>query len=75
MIIQYLVHISLWPMLGIENRYIYTRHSSNNDRTVYTQPLYKQLRYKLELQKSIFIKSVSTVRNKADLDSSIKTRI
>jgi hypothetical protein len=26
------VPISLWPMLGKENRYIYTRHSNNNDR-------------------------------------------
>ena len=32
MIILYAVPISLWPMLGKENRYFYTRHSYNNDR-------------------------------------------
>ena len=25
-------YISLWPMLGIEKRHFYTRHSNNNDR-------------------------------------------
>ena len=32
MIILYAVPISLWPMLGKENQYFYTRHSHNNDR-------------------------------------------
>ena len=32
MIILYSVPISLWPMLGKENRYFYTRHPNNNDR-------------------------------------------
>ena len=32
MIILYAVPISLWPMLGKENRYFYTRHPNNNDR-------------------------------------------
>ena len=32
MIILYVVPISLWPILGKENRYFYTSHSNNNDR-------------------------------------------
>ena len=35
MIILYVVPISLWPMLGKENRYFYTRHSNNDDRWLY----------------------------------------
>ena len=30
-----LLPISLWPMLGKENRNFYTRHSNNNDRWVH----------------------------------------
>ena len=31
MIILNAVPISLWPMLGKENKYFYTKHSNNND--------------------------------------------
>ena len=31
MIIVYAVPISLWPLLGKENRYFYTRHPNTND--------------------------------------------
>ena len=31
-IILYAVPISLWPTLGKENRYFYTRHPNTNDR-------------------------------------------
>ena len=33
-IILYAVPISLWPTLGKENRYFYTRHPNTNDRWI-----------------------------------------
>ena len=40
MIIVYALSISLWPKLGKENRYFYTRHSNNNDRWVLPNQYY-----------------------------------
>ena len=34
MIILYALPISIWPMLGKEKKYFYTRLSNNNDRCV-----------------------------------------
>ena len=34
MIILYALSISLWPMLGKENPFFYTRYSNNNDRRI-----------------------------------------
>ena len=39
MIILYAVPISLWPMLGKENRYFYTRYPKYNDHWSYLFPL------------------------------------
>ena len=50
MLILYVVPISLWPMLGKEIWYFYTRHPKNNDRW---------LIYSLSFSLSLFFLSLS----------------
>ena len=55
MIILHAVPISIWPMLGKENRYFHTRHSNSNSvkkifsKHVFTSPNHKLFNYSLIL--------------------------
>jgi hypothetical protein len=40
------VPVSLWPALGKENWYFYTRHPNNNDRTYY----FKGVKYYIDMR-------------------------
>ena len=53
--VRYARNICIWPMLGKENQYIYTRHSNNIDRLYLSSFMTLLLTFPLKTSLSLYL--------------------